>query len=328
VRSLELQDGAGGVRDEKLASAAPSHRLGSQLSNFVRRRHAVRLPAYDAAMRANIIKRVCAAGTVEHAWLPDCGEDGYVSVSAPSGICLTFNAHLGCLVTINGKRLQRDVEPGCVQIAGPEPIYWHVVREPSDVVEVTAPPEVRRAIAEEIGVPQAAELDDLHGGTDPIIWAIAARIRTSLRTVQESADLEYDELIRHLYGHVFATRFGGRLPTKRHGKLDRRRLERVTAYIEEHLADTSLSVAVLAEVASLSAFHFLRSFRRTFHMTPHSYVRARRLERIREALTTDNDPIDVARRYGFTHLRHFHSAFSRHHGMAPGKQLADVLPLS
>ncbi len=276
----------------------------------------------------NIIKRVSAAGTVEHAWLPGSDEGGYVSVSAPSGICLTFNPHLRCIVTINGRRSQRDVEPGCVQIAGPEAIYWHVVREPADVVEVTATAEVRRAIAEEMHVPQAAELEDQHGGTDPIIWGIAARIRTSLRTLREGADLEYEQLIRHLYGHVFATRFGGRLRMKGHGKLDRRRLERVTAYIEEHLADRSLSVAALAQVASLSAFHFLRSFRRTFHMTPHSYIRARRLERIREALTAENDPIDVARRYGFTHLRHFRLTYSRHHGLAPGKQLADVLNLS
>jgi AraC-like DNA-binding protein len=276
----------------------------------------------------NIIKHVCPAGTVEHAWLPGCGEGGYLSVSAPSGICLTFNPHLGCLVTINGKRLQRNVEPGCVQIAGPEPIYWDVVREPSDVVEVTANADVRRAIAKEMGMPQAAELEDLHGGTDAVIWAIAARLRTSLRTLREGADLEYDELIRNLYRHVFATRFGGRLPAKGHGTLDRRRRERVTAYIEEHLADTSLSVAVLAKVASLSAFHFLRSFRRTFHMTPHSYVRARRLERIKEALASRNDLRDVARGYGFTHLRHFHLAYSRHHGLAPAKQLADVLSLS
>jgi AraC family transcriptional regulator len=276
----------------------------------------------------NIIKRVCAAGSVEHAWLPDSGEGGYVSVSAPSGICLTFNPHLGCLVTINGKRLQRDVEPGCVQIAGPEPIHWHVVREPSDVVEVIANPKVRHAIAEEMGVPHAADLDDLHGGTDPVVWAIAARLRTSLRTRQQGAELEYDELIRHLYGHIFLTRFGGRFAAKGHGKLDRRRTERVTAYIEAHLADTSLSVAALSAVASLSSFHFLRSFRRTFHMTPHSYVRARRLERIREALAAGTDAMEAARRYGFTHLRHFQSAYSRHHGLAPGTQLGEVLTVT
>jgi AraC family transcriptional regulator len=273
----------------------------------------------------NIIKRACAAGTVEHAWVPDFGEGGYVSVSAPSGVCLTFNPLRGCVAAVNGKRSQRDVEAGCVQIAGPEPIYWHVVPEPSDVVEVTATPEVRRAMAEEMGVPQAAALEDLHGGTDAVIWAIAARIRTSLRALPEGAELEYDELIRNLYGHVLATRFGGRLAAKGDGKLDRRRLERVVAYIEEHLAEASLSVAVLAEVASLSAFHFLRSFRRTLNMTPHAYVLARRLERARAALAAGGAVPEIAGRFGFRHVRHFRDAYARHHGLAPGEDVGQFL---
>jgi AraC family transcriptional regulator len=283
------------------------------------------MPHGGSGLSPNIIKRVCAAGTVEHAWVPDCGEGGYVSVSAPSGICLTFNPLRGCLATVNGKRSQRDVEPGCVQIAGPEPIYWHVVPEPSDVVEVTATPEVRRAMAEEMGVPQAADLADLHGGTDAVIWAMAARIRTNLRALREGASLEYDQLIRNLFGHVLATRFGGRFPAKGDGKLDRRRLERVTAYIEDHLADASLSVAVLAEVASLSAFHFLRSFRRTLNMTPHAYVRARRLERARAALATGGTVPEVAERYGFRHVRHFRAAYARHHGLAPRGEVGQFL---
>ena len=289
-------------------------------------------PAYDAAMAddrrpcsPNIIKRVCAAGSVEHAWVPACAEESYVSVSAPSAICLTFNPLRACLATVNGKRSQRDVEAGCVQIAGPEPIYWHVVPEPSDVVEVIATPEVRRAIAQEMGVPQAADLADLHGGTDPVIWAIAARIRTSLRTLYEAAELEYDELVRNLYGRVLGTRFGGQLPAKGDGKLDRRRLERVTAYIEEHLADVPLSVGVLADVASLSAFHFLRSFRRTLNMTPYAYVRARRLEHARVALATGVAVAEVAGRYGFTHVRHFRAAYARHHGLAPGQDVGQFL---
>ena len=154
-------------------------------------------------MRSNsawpsIVKSACAAGTVEHAWLPPCRE-GYVSPAAPSGICLTFTQHLGCVVAIGGKRLQRDVERGCVQIAGAEPVYWQLVREPSDVVEIIATPAVRAAIATEMGISEAAHLDDLHGGTDGVIWAMATRVRTSLRTLAEPACLEYEQLIWELY---------------------------------------------------------------------------------------------------------------------------------
>ena len=271
------------------------------------------------SLAPNIVKSSCAAGTVEHAWLPRCSEGGYISRAAPSGICLTFSRHLGCVVVIGGKRLQRDVERGCVQIAGPQPIDWHVVREPSDVVEVTATPSVRAAIAAEMQITEAADLDDLHGGTDRVIWAIAARLRTGLRTRTEPACLEYEQLIWELYRQVFATRFGGRISAKGNGKLDQRRLERVAAFIDAHLTDSGLSIATLAEVASLSPFHFLRTFERTFHMTPHHYVRARRLEAVRAASAGGEALLEAARRYGFGHLRHFCSAYCRHHGLSPSE---------
>jgi len=277
-----------------------------------------------SSLRPNIIKCVCAAGTVEHGWHPVSGE-GYASMSVPSGICLAFTRHFGCLVTIGGKRSQRDVERGCVQIAGPEPIYWHVVHEPADVVEVTATKEVRHTIAAELGVPQAADLADLDAGNDCVVWAIAARLRTSLRTPGQGARQEYEELIWSLYGHIFATRLGGRPAAKGLGKLDRRRFDRVTTYVEEHLSDSRLTVAALAEVASMSPFHFLRSFQRTLHMTPHQYVRARRLERIKTALANGTDLQEEASNYGFRHIRHFQSAYCRHHGIAPGRELREVL---
>lgn len=219
-----------------------------------------------------------------------------------------------------GKWLRRDVERNCVQIAGPEPIYWHVVREPSDVVEILAIPPVRRAIAAEMRVEEAADLDELHGGTDNIIWGIAAQVRTRLRTHADFGHLEYEQLIWELYRHIFATRFGGRLPAKgADGKLDRRRLDRVVAYIDAYLTDGRLSIAELADVASLSPFHFLRSFRRTFHMTPHSYVSARRLEGVRLALERGEALMEAARRYGFAHPRHFRAVYWRHHGVVPSE---------
>jgi len=51
---------------------------------------------------------------------------------------VTFSEHIGCIVAIGAKRLQRNVERGCIQIAGAESFDWHVVHEPSDVVETTA----------------------------------------------------------------------------------------------------------------------------------------------------------------------------------------------
>jgi AraC-like DNA-binding protein len=220
----------------------------------------------------NIVQRTCNAGIVEHAWLPALRDDAYISFSNPYGICLAFTGHRGCVVSMAGGTLHRDLEPGGIWINGPEPIRWHLVREPSDVVEITATPEVRCAVAEEMGVAQVIEMDDLRGATDDVAWAIAARIRATLRSEPDGSEQDIERLIWHLYRRVFELRRGGRLSAKGDGRLDRRRLERARADILKGAS-----------------------------------------------------PIDVARRYGFNHIRHFDRLYRRHHGLGPSDDLTSVL---
>ncbi len=159
-------------------------------------------------------------------------------------------------------------------------------------------------------VAEAAELRDLHGGTDWVLWAIAVRLRSRLRKMRDTFCLEYEGLIWQLYRHIFASRFAGRPPERGTGKLVGRRLARVIDYIEENLADSTLSISALANVASLSPFHFLRSFQRTLYMTPYSFVRARRFDRIRVAIAHGDRPAEAARRFGFTHISHFRAEYA------------------
>jgi AraC family transcriptional regulator len=251
----------------------------------------------------------------DHCRLPAFDEEDLDSISDPCGICLTFTHHVGCAVEIAGRRFARDVETGCVSVAGPEPIRWLRVREPSDVLQVTASPDLRCSLAEEMGVPGAADLGDLHGGTDPVVWAIAVRLRAALRGGTALDVLEYQFLVRHLYQRIFETRFGGKSPVKGNGGLDPQRLSRVVEFIETEL-DSDLTIASLAEIAALSPFHFLRSFKRSAGMTPHQYVRARRMEAIRHAIEGGSDPQSAARNLGFGHRRHFQRVYLQHHGVS------------
>jgi AraC family transcriptional regulator len=203
-----------------------------------------------------------------------------------------------------------------VSVAGSEAITWLRVREASDVVQVIASPNLRRSLAEELGVPGVSDLDDLHGGTDSVVWAIGVRLRAGVRNLVEVSVLERDFLVRHLYRRIFATRFGGRLAAKGDGGLDPRRLSRVTEFIEAHLI-SDLTVEALADVAALSKFHFLRSFKRSTGVAPHRYVLGRRLEGVRHAIETGIDATRAARNAGFSHMRHFREVYRRHHGFAP-----------
>lgn len=275
----------------------------------------------------NTVRFKGAVGFVEHGWWPLQRRGGFVTVSAPGSICLTFSRHPKCEAFTGGRSSFRSVEPGCVGIAGPEPITWCAVDEPSETVELVATPEFRATIANEMGVGADSGMADLHGGTDPVVWAIAVHTRSALRSAEGLQGLECEAVLWHVYRHVFATRFGGRMRRKGVGKLDARRLTRIVEFIESHLHDAALTIDALASVASLSRFHFIRSFQRTLRMPPHRYVRARRLERIRELIARGVEPSLAAAQYGLTHRGHFSSAYRRHHGLAPSENIAKMLDL-
>lgn len=91
----------------------------------------------------------------------------------------------------------------------------------------------------------------------------------------------------------------------------RRVLERIEAAITQ--GDTAaLSLAVLAEVAHLSEFHFARMFKVSFGMSPHAWVMQRRLQRARELLVVGRLGLEeVAHRCGYAHLSHMNAALRR-----------------
>jgi AraC-like DNA-binding protein len=81
----------------------------------------------------------------------------------------------------------------------------------------------------------------------------------------------------------------------------------------------ALTVDLLARRAGLSAFHFIRAFRAAFGVTPHQYVRAKRIDRARELLVTTPTPItEICVQVGFQSLGSFSSLFRRLTGETPG----------
>jgi AraC family transcriptional regulator len=239
--------------------------------------------------------------------------DPDLAVTDPSSVSLALFGAVEARVEAAGKRSDRRIMPGAVTLCGPEPIRWIDASSKGEVeyIEITASEKVRREVASELRVPHHFELDDDHGWSDPIVFDIASRFRSAARESLAVADIERDILLRRLYGRVFATRFGGRFRIR--GSLDRVRLDRVIDFVEAHLEE-NLTLGKLAEVAALSPFHFARSFRLSTGLTPHRYVRARRLERARDMIVSGALIRDVAARAGYENLGHFRAAYRAHFG--------------
>jgi AraC-like DNA-binding protein len=98
---------------------------------------------------------------------------------------------------------------------------------------------------------------------------------------------------------------------------DVRRVADALRFIDAHYAEP-LDLARLAEVARMSKYHFLRTFRRVVAVTPHQYVLTLRLRRSAARLSTSDEPVlAVASDAGFGDLSTFYAHFRRAFGASP-----------
>ncbi len=96
-----------------------------------------------------------------------------------------------------------------------------------------------------------------------------------------------------------------------------RDLPGVREYIDRHYA-RPLTVDRLASLAGLSPFHFIRAFRAAMGLTPHQYLRNRRIERAKELLVTTPMPVtEICDAVGFQSLGSFSSLFRKLTGETP-----------
>lgn len=103
------------------------------------------------------------------------------------------------------------------------------------------------------------------------------------------------------------------------------RLRAAVAHIEAHAAEP-VTIQELAAASGLSVRSVQESFRRVFDVSPLTYLRHVRLDRVREELLQAAGPQagavgDVARRWGFAHLGRFSAAYAARFGEYPKETL-------
>jgi AraC family transcriptional regulator len=129
-------------------------------------------------------------------------------------------------------------------------------------------------------------------------------------------------LLRHLVRHYSdAARTASRSLDKRIrvNPLRRSVTRRIEEYIESNL-DADVSLHMLAELAHLSADHFVRAFRGATGTTPHRFVLDQRLGHAAAMLKADRASIaDVAHACGFRSAAHFSVKFHARFGVTPSQ---------
>jgi AraC family transcriptional regulator len=101
--------------------------------------------------------------------------------------------------------------------------------------------------------------------------------------------------------------------------LDDHRTRLVNDFIVENL-HRPISLDELAQVAGMSRFHFVRSFKARMGLTPYAFAMGLRMSRARDLLSVGTTPIEmVARAVGFTNDATFRRAFAKAFGVSPSQ---------
>ena len=94
-------------------------------------------------------------------------------------------------------------------------------------------------------------------------------------------------------------------------------MERARDFLAAQVA-RNLSLGVVAGVAGMEPFAFLRAFARTYGLPPHAWVVQLRVRRAQELLRAGRAPAEVAAALGFSDQSHLTRHFRRVTGVTPG----------
>lgn len=200
------------------------------------------------------------------------------------------------------------------------PSSWHL--EPHGEVRhlhlYLAPTFIQRVAAEAEINPDRVELINVTGVSDPQIEAVALSFLDELRVDGPGGKI-YTESLANILAVQLLRRHSSlkQFPHTRPAGLPAPTLKRVTAFIEERLAE-DLSLSELAGLVHLSPYHFARLFKQSTGLAPHQYVIQRRIERAKILLSSTSWSVTlIAHTVGFVSESHLALHLKRLTGLTP-----------
>ena len=172
--------------------------------------------------------------------------------------------------------------------------------------------------ATENGFSANVEFLEINKKQDALIQSLGLALLETAAKGDSLGNLYAESLIQTFALHVLSNYTNATpVPVVSAGGLSGYRLNRVLEFIDANV-ENEISLADLAEVADLSAFHFSRAFRKSTGKTPQQHVMQQRLERAKLLLARPDLPIvEVSLRSGFKNQSHFTSWFRKYTNFTP-----------
>jgi AraC-like DNA-binding protein len=150
----------------------------------------------------------------------------------------------------------------------------------------------------------------------PAVREVSGLVARVYRGIAGLSQMNWEELAVELGARALELANDGKQPNEDAAASTLARVTRSVRAIER--AEGALSLAVMARVAGLSPYHFLRTFERLTGVTPHRYVRRMRLREAAVRLAREKAKVlDIAFDCGFGDVSNFNRAFLEEYGMSP-----------
>ncbi len=179
-------------------------------------------------------------------------------------------------------------------------------------------PTLLKHAAEEMGIRGLCDFKLRWAFRDERLELLLVEMNQEMRSGWAMGAL-YGDLIGMALSVALIRRYGelsNQIPQMK-GGLSRSNLNRVLAYIEENL-NRELRLEELAQLNSLSRYHFARSFRDSLGETPYQYILRKRIQRAKSLLVMPRTTVaEVARKTGFSDASQFTRMFRKATGVTP-----------
>ncbi|RAM49751.1 MAG: AraC family transcriptional regulator [Hapalosiphonaceae cyanobacterium JJU2] len=153
---------------------------------------------------------------------------------------------------------------------------------------------------------------------DPLIYQITLALKKALEYNSQVSGLYADSMATALSAHLLQQYSAPKHSLQNYrGGLPRHKLQRVTEYIIDNLAE-DLLLGAMAQEVGMSRYHFARLFKQSTGLSPYQYVIHCRIERAKMLLLQNKLKIaEVASIVGFADQSQFTRHFKRILGVTP-----------
>lgn len=161
------------------------------------------------------------------------------------------------------------------------------------------------------------ELVPCYAFFDPLVQHICLSLLEEIKTGSPLGPLYADTMAQALAVHLLRHYASSKLPAPGSFSLPTSRLKLIQSYIRENM-QRRISLAELAALSGLSAYHFARAFKERTGQPPHQYLICCRVERAKELLLQGNLTLaQVAQEVGFSDQSHLNRHVKRVLGVLP-----------